>query len=222
MLLQLGLVEAAPRRLRVEMDLRDNVARGTRVRYAQAYQALQTWLADHRLPPLGWLAAQPVAMLNDVLMMYVQHLYDENFAYTHGPFTLAAIQFFHRALHGQLRPAWQSVKAWKHAEPGELRAPIPPSVLWGLMALALGTSMTSLAVLLAVGYHALLRPGEMCRLERRHVRLPGDSGWHSNVGMVVITDPKTARTAARVQHVVLHDHLVLLLSRTVWGHLLPH
>jgi hypothetical protein len=214
-------VAAAPRQLRVEMDLRENVARGTRVRYAQSYQALQTWLTDHQLPPMCWWVVQPVAQLNEILMIYVQHLYDEHVAYTHAPFTLAAIQHFHRSLYGQLRPAWQSVKAWKHAEPGELRAPIPVSLLWGLMVLALATNMASLAVLLALGHHCLLRPGEMCRLERRHVRLPGDAGWHSNVGIVIITDPKTARTAARVQHVVIHDRIVLLLCQAVWGHLPP-
>ena len=103
-----------------------------------------------------------------------------------------------------------------------MRSPIPLSLLWGLMVLALATNMGSLAVLLALGYHCLLRPGEMCRLERRHVRLPGNVGWHSSVGMVVITDPKTARTAARVQHVVIHDRLVLLLCQAFWGRLLPH
>ncbi len=53
------------------------------------------------------------------------------------------------------------------------------------------------------------------------MRLPGGPVSHSAVGMVVITDPKTARTAARVQHVVTHDEEVLLLCRVMWGELPP-
>ena len=126
----------AGKKARPLLDLKDNVARGTKHRYGQAYLALQEWLWESQLPPMTWLATQPASLINEILMMYVQHLYDEKKAYTQGPFTLAAMQFFHRALHGQLRPAWQSVKAWKHAEPGELRAPVPLSVLWGLLGLA--------------------------------------------------------------------------------------
>ena len=57
----------------------------------------------------------------------------------------------------QLRPTWQSVKAWKHAEPGELRAPVPLSVLRGLIGLALATGADSLAALLALGFHFFIR-----------------------------------------------------------------
>ncbi len=77
------------------------------------------------------------------------------------------------------------------------------------MALAAGCG--SLAALLALEFHCLLRPGEMHKLRRQDVRLPGDAWWHSAVGMVVINDPKTARYGARVQHVVIRDKVVLAL-----------
>ncbi len=44
-------------------------------------------------------------MVSEVLMSYVLLLYDEKRAQAYTPFTLAAIQHYHRALHGQLRPA---------------------------------------------------------------------------------------------------------------------
>ena len=84
---------------------------------------------------------------------------------------------------------------------------------------ALATGTGSLAALLALGFHCLLRPGEMCRLTRYQVRLPGDAGWHAAVGIVVINAPKTAKTASRLQHVVIHDRVVLALCRVMWGHL---
>ena len=94
-------------------------------------------------------------------------------------------------------------------------------MLWGLISLALATGAGSLAALLALGFHCLLRPGEMCRLTRRRVRLPGGAGPRAAVGMVVITDPKTARTGAKVQHVVIYDGLVIALCRLMWSTLLP-
>ncbi len=64
---------------------------------------------------MGWLATQSVSLVDEVLVSYVQFLYDGKRAYTHAPCPLAAIQHYHRALHGQRRPAWQSVKIWKRA-----------------------------------------------------------------------------------------------------------
>ncbi len=135
---------------------------------AQSYQVLQTWLWESGLPPMDWLVTQQVSLVNEVLMSDVQFLYDEKRAYMHSPRTLAAIQHYRRALRGQLRPAWQSVETWRHAEPGE--APIPLCALWGLIVVALASGAGSLAALLALAYHCLLRPGETCRLIRRHAR----------------------------------------------------
>jgi hypothetical protein len=68
---------AAPWRQRVDMDLRDNVAKVTRHLYIQSYQALQTWLWERGLPPMGWLVAQSVSLVGEVLISYVQFRCDE-------------------------------------------------------------------------------------------------------------------------------------------------
>ena len=47
--------------------------------------------------------------------------------------------------------------------------------------------------------------------------LPGDRNWHVQVGLVVIRAPKTARTAGRIQHVVLSDPFVILLAQWAWS-----
>ncbi len=109
--------------MRLNVDLRDNVARGTKFRYSQSCQALQAWLWECNLPPMGWLASQLPSLINK------QYLYDKKRADSHAPCALAAVQQFRRAPHGLLRPAWHFVKAWKFAEPGALRAPILLCVL---------------------------------------------------------------------------------------------
>ena len=102
------------------------------------------------------------------------------------------------------------------AEPGEMRKPIPVLVFWGLLAIAMAQEGVQLAALLAVTFHCFLRPGEACRMTRQDIILPGDVGWHAPVGMVVIRSPKTERTAARVQHVIIYDQTVILLAQWAW------
>ena len=213
---------AAPRRgaggqaRDMNLDLRQGVARGTVSIYGQRYHELQVWLLDSGYPPMATMALGDLASLNDVLTAYLHYLYSENRPYGHATFTLAGVQYFHRRLWGQLRGAWAAVRTWKTAEPGELRAPVPLLVLWGLMAVGLASSGVALTALLALTFHCVLRPGESCRLTRADLMLPGDQGWNVSVGLVVIRSPKTARSAGRVQHVIIHDGLTILLCQWAW------
>ena len=47
--------------------------------------------------------------------------------------------------------------------------------------------------------------------------LPGDTSWHVQVGIVVIRAPKTARTAGRIQHVVISDPFVITMAQWAWS-----
>ncbi len=111
------------------------------------------------------------------------------------PFALAAVQRRRKRLRGQLRAAWAAVHIWKHAEPGELRVPVPLTLLWAMMSLALNFGDVSMAALLGLVFHCLLRPGEACRLRRSEVWLPGDDGRPASCGTLAIQNPKTARTS---------------------------
>ena len=197
------------------------MARATQAKYAQMYQAANSWLIDSDLPSVAVLAGGDLAVASEVLTAYLQFMYNENRPFSHATFTLAAIQYFHRRMWGNLKGAWAAVRTWKVAEPGELRSPVPALVRWGLMALALAGHGVRLAALLALTFHTLLRPGEACRLVRKDLMLPGDKGWHVRVGMVVIRSPKTARVGGRVQHVVVHDAMVILLCQWAWSSTAP-
>ena len=206
--------KAKPRDL--NLDLRQGVARSTLQKYGQMYQTANTWLLEAGLPSLAVLAGGDLAVASEVLTAYLQFMYNEGRPYSHATFTLAAIQYFHRRMWGQLRGAWAAVRTWKMAEPGELRSPMPVLVFWVMMAVAMSRHGVQLASFLAMTFHALRRPGEACRLTRRDLMLPGDRGWHVRVGMVVIRSPKTARVGGRVQHVILHDPMVLLMCQWAW------
>ncbi len=72
-----------------------------------------------------------------MLTAYLQHMYSEGLLCSRAPCMLAAVQYFHRRLWGQLRGAWLAVRTWKTAEPGQLRALLPVLILWGLLAVAM-------------------------------------------------------------------------------------
>ena len=65
---------------------------------------------DAGLPPMAALAAGDTGWVNEVLTAYLQYLYSENRPYGHATFTLAAVQYFHRRLWGQLRGALAAVR----------------------------------------------------------------------------------------------------------------
>ena len=211
-------VDGAPRgRARdLNLDPRQGVGRLTLQRYGAAYHDHSVWLTDVGMPPFGVLAGGDLGLVNEVSTAYFQHMYTEGLPYSRGPYVLAAAQYFHRRLWGNLRGAWSWVRTWKLAEPGEMRRPIPVLVFWGLLAIAPAQEGVQLAALLAMTFHCFLRPGEACRMTKRDIILPGDLGWHAQVGMVVIRSPKTARVSGRVQHVVLRDPLVILLCQWAW------
>ncbi len=105
-------------------------------------------------------------MINEVLVTCLQHSYEGSKPHSHGPFTLAAAQYYHKGLWGNLRSAWAAVKTWKAAEPGELRAPAPT------MAMAVAPGSVPLAALLGMTFHCLLKQREPWSLqEQRHAPL---------------------------------------------------
>ena len=116
-------VAAAPKRTSraFALDLRQGVAVSTQQKYGQMYQSLNTWLRLTSRPPMAALVLHAsIVVVNEVLVAYLQHMYDEGRPYSHGPFTLAAVQYFHRGLWGCLKSAWAALKTWQTAEPGEL------------------------------------------------------------------------------------------------------
>ncbi len=125
------------------VDLRQGVARVTVGRYGKMHHELQVWLLESGLTPMGVLAVGDLGAVSEVLTAYLQHVFNDNRPYSHAPYTMAAVPYFHRRLWGQLRGTWAAVKTWETAEPGELRAPEPVMVLWGLMAVATAEPSTA-------------------------------------------------------------------------------
>ena len=100
--------------------------------------------------------------------------------------------------------------------PVSLRVPLPVAVWRCLHVLALVKGLVSdtrrsrlwldFGLYLLLGFHGLLRPGEITDLRRLHVAIPTDFSIGGAPCIVVRIDaPKTRKSNGRVQHVVIHD-----------------
>jgi hypothetical protein len=102
------------------------------------------------------------------------------------------------------------VGAWGALEPGLLRRPWPVQLLLALMAFAFLTGNVGDCLAFGLGFHCLLRPGEICALKPNLIALPGTFQMcQVKVGVVSIERPKTRKTGGRQQHVLVDDKLLM-------------
>ena len=152
----------------------------------------------------------------DLLVRHVQYLYENQFGVSAARQCILAVQTKYRHLRGKLTKSWDSVKSWEMIAPISLRVPVPFMILDAMFATALlrgfhatGTAARdyiSFAVCLLLGFHSLLRPGELAILTPRKIALP-DARLHTLVtsGLVTITNGKNRRVFGRVQIASLCD-----------------
>lgn len=96
---------------------------------------------------------------------------------------------------------------WKQTAPGELRLPLPLEVLWAGFVACIADDQLFMGAALLIGFFGMLRPGELLALRRSDVKLPADFPWrtYGERAILAIRKPKTAKTAGRIQHVVLDE-----------------
>jgi hypothetical protein len=104
-----------------------------------------------------------------------------------------------------LKPLWAAFGTWKRLEPYEFRTPVPYDVAVALMAAATMVSRKDFCLFIALGFFALLRPGEILALEVRDF-------WFDRLKqklVISIRNPKIKRGGC--QHVVVEDHWLVTL-----------
>ena len=190
-------------------DLRLTVTPQTALRYGAAIRNLEAWLLLVELPVLA-LLVKDTATLSAVVVAYLQWAYDAGHPHSHGSYVIAGLQFRWPALRTHMKPAWAVQRRWAQLLPPMVRTPMPWTVLLAMCSTAVVWGWPSFALLLLLGFHCMLRPGEIAALRRGHLRLTSDS-YSKNVGVVALTTSKTATRAARIQSVTITD--VWLLQR---------
>ena len=89
---------------------------------------------------------------------------------------LSGLHFFLPGLKGFLRGSWKLYKTWRRVEVPQRSPPMPPQVCKALVGLFVELNQVTMATLIALGYHAYLRTGEMLKLQNQDVQFEGQHG----------------------------------------------
>ena len=122
-----------------------------------------------------------------------------------------------------LTPAWDVVSEWTLREPGKPRVPVPEAGVRAAITLACCLRWTAFALFLALGWCAVLRPGEILKLRRRDVTLPSDLASRTSPLFIRIRASKTSRMrgAATHQHARVDAADVIELAEAFLGEMQP-
>lgn len=126
-------------------------------------------------------------------------------------------------LKRNLGATWNSIRSWEEQRPSGFRPPLPIVLLAAMICmsrkLASETSGRAsdlwfrFSTMLAIGFFGLLRPGEMFKLQRRHITLPNAVSLGAPFAVMLLEQPKNARQMGKQQFSVLrHPDAVNWLS----------
>ena len=112
-------------------------------------------------------------VVDQYLCEFVNHAKDQAVPFWLVKHAVLAVQTKWRHLRNHIPRVWDCVRSWQHQRLWSYRVPIPLEVLqalfavslsWGFEVSSLASLLIPFAVLLRVGFFALLRPGMLSRL----------------------------------------------------------
>eukprot|EP00971_Amphidinium_carterae_P293525 5827487-Amphidinium_carterae.1 len=198
-------------------DLRVRVEPKTALRYVQKLRMLSAWLEVNQFPPLEQLEQLDTRVINKVLGSYVQFLHYTGRPTQWGTDTLAGVQFAAPNLQGHLKEAWSMQRQWCRITPMQTRTPLPLEILLAMCSVCVVWNWRLTAASLLLGFHLLLRPGELAAVLRHHLLLPTDVGGSLESGTLALPKTKTSNRGSRLQSVIIEDSGLLQIMDVAFG-----
>ena len=185
-------------------------------RYDNAGRRLAAWLQIEGLLQLDAWENEGVREVNQLLALYVQGCYNGGVPYHIAAGAVLYVQARFWWFRGHLRHAWSLLWDWRDGEPVEFRAPITVVLLRAMIALACAWGWRSMATAMWVGFHCLLRPGEIWAVDYEGIILSVDFDPFSDAktAVIVVALPKTRRKGARRQHVLVEEPMLVKALET--------
>ena len=145
---------------------------------------------------------------------FVQHAFEKgDISLRSVKAVLHALAERHYVLLGHIRPAWRLITSWERGEPLDMRTPLPFTAWRAMFATTAIWGWFAYGVALGLGFHCLLRPGEILGLTWADILLGSRLHSSDGCGVVALRQPKTRFTGGRVQHVlILCDWLAWYLA----------
>ena len=187
------------KRRRAGIRLRDfSIAPATKARYESAVG---------RLLPFLELQAD-LSNLDFILCDYIELQWTRGESLHFIADALSGLHFYWPELKGALRNAWRMFKCWRRIEAPHRAPPITPLLIRALIARAVKLEHIAFAALLAVGFHALLRTGELLNIQNCHFEISAECG------ILTLPETKTGQRTGSKEAVALRDSLTLQLLHT--------
>ena len=163
-----------------------------------------------------------VEEINVILCKFGRTLYGAGKTYTQYAETINGITSLRPSLRRQMQGAWDLGFAWMRQEPSQHHVAMPSIILLSMITTALLWGWTYFAGSLALGWGALLRPGEIFNLKRHNLLFPSDSGFSIQYLLVSLQEPKTRFTTARHQATRLDIPDLLQVVTMIFEKMPPH
>lgn len=160
--------------------------------------------------------SKSASLTGDLLVDYVQTLYDNQKPLWVAKHAVLAMQTIFRHHRGHLRRAWDSIQSWQLERPIRSRVPLRPELLEAICTYAVLAALRfdrkralvwwSFTVSLKVAFHGLLRPKELFNLRCSEIRLPQSRVFMDSwVSVITILEPKNRAAMGRVQVRLIRD-----------------
>jgi integrase len=201
-----GRTAAERRRRRAGLRLRDfSITTKTRQRYEYAVGKVLPFLEKH----------QKLGAIDEILCEYVEAQWARGESVNFIADTLSGLHFFWPELRGLLREAWRLFKQWRRIEAPTRAPPITPLLVRAIVCRAVQRGDLAFATLVAVGFHALLRTGELLSL--RYC----DLEFNQTQGILSLQYSKSGLRTGTQEAVALRDVTTLQLLDTLFS-CVPH
>lgn len=195
-----GRATAARQRNRAGIRLRDfTITEQTRQRYYTAVRRL-----------LPYLEEQPdLTNLDEVICEWIELEWVKGAPLSYIADSLSGLHHYWPQLKGNLRECWRLFKSWRRIEAPNRAPPLTAQLARAFIACAVESDQLALAVLLAIGFHGLLRTGELMALKFSNIELG------SSCAIVSLEVSKSGlRTGAR-EAIAIRDTMTLDLLNTL-------
>lgn len=123
---------------------------------------------------------------------------------------LSGLHFFMPELKGTLRGAWRLFRAWRRVETPSRAPPITAELVKAIIGRATERVAIPFATLVALGFHALLRTGELLAIQYQ------DLEFTATCGVLTLKSSKTGLRHGTEEAVAIRDLLTLQLLETLF------
>ena len=202
-----GATRADRQRRRAGIRLRDyTITEQTRLRYEKAVAQI--------LPHLE--SQENLFDLDGILSDWVEYQWTKGEPLTLIADVLSGLHFYWPEVRGQLKQSWRLFKSWRRVETPCRAPPLTCELARAFIAKCVAAGNISLATLLGIGFHGLLRTGELLKLRFCDIE------HNRHCGVITLHQSKSGLRTGAQEAIALRDSLVLQLLETLFSVRQPH